>query len=332
MKKMKWTALFAALLCATLLVTGCGSSSGDNNTDDKTQQGGDQDGADTDSGNDSGSQSGNTGSSGEDSGSDNTGDTEINVDESLLIKLNDANTDVGNSGAVYEDCVLRITKPGVYRLQGKLTDGQIYISVNKNNAETVELILDGCEITCKTSAAIYCDSADKLYITANGGTQNVLSDGLNYIYPAVGTDEPNACIFSDDDITLRGEGTLTVNGNFNNGISSKNDIKIKDLTLTVNADNTGIRGKDSVEINSGNVTVIAGNDGIKSSQDAKTEKGYVEINGGTVRIDAADDAIQAYSKITVSAGKVTISAGGKSMNCDSGDAYIFVASGTVTEK
>lgn len=321
MKKNKWLGMFTALLCATLLVTGCGSGSGDkkdeSNAEDQTQQGGEQNGT-TDSGNGD-TDSGNT-----------SGDTEINVDQSLLIKLNGDKVDVGNSGATYEDCVLSITKAGVYRLQGKLDDGQIFVSVDK--AETVELILDGCEITCKTSAAIYCDSVDKLYITANAGTKNVLSDARNYIYPAVGVDEPNACIFSDDDITLRGSGTLTVNGNFNNGVSSKNDIKIKDITLTVIANNTGIRGKDSVEINSGVVTVDAKNDGLKASQETKADKGYIEINGGTVTISADDDAIQAYASIAINGGNVTVSAGGKRFNCDCGDTNITIAEGTVTDR
>ena len=137
------------------------------------------------------------------------------------------------------------------------------------------------------------------------------------------------CIFSDDDTTLRGSGELIVNGNFKNGISSKNDIKIKDLTLTVNAANTGIRGKDSVQINSGKITVVADNDGIKASQTEKEGKGFVEINGGTVDITAGDDAVQAVLKITVNAGKVSASVGGKSFNCEG---EVYTAEGTFTEK
>lgn len=312
MKNMKWLGMLSALLCAAMLLGSCGSGSGSNNNNNS------QNGQNTEQGDVN------------DNNDDNAADPDINVDGSMLIKLDDAKTDVGNSGATYKDCVLTIAKAGVYRLQGKLTDGQIYVAVGKT--ETVELILDGCEITCKTGAAIYCVSADKLYVTANAGSTNVLSDGANYIYSAVGTDEPNACLFSDDDITLRGSGTLTVNGNFNNGISSKNDIKIKDLNLTVNAKNTAIRGKDSVEINSGKVNVDAGKDGLKANRTDKTDKGFIEINGGEVYISAGDDALQAYASISVNAGKVTLECAGKCYNCDAGDQYVFVAEGTVTEK
>ena len=303
MNSTKWLAILSVLLCAALLLAGCGSKKGN---DDKNNPGGDPT---------------------QQNPQNDEKDPGIDVENSLLIKLDDAKTDVGKSGATFEDGIVSITKAGVYRLQGTLSDGQIYVSVEKT--EVVELILDGCTITCKTSAAIYCDSADKLYITANADTENKLTDGYNYIYTAIGTDEPNACIFSADDITLRGSGSLTVNGNFKNGVSSKNDIKVKDLTLTVNAANTGLRGKDSVEINSGNVTVVAQKDGLKASQTEKADKGFVEINGGTVNITAGDDAIQSTVRITINGGKVSAAFDGKAFNCDG---EVFTAEGTFTEK
>ncbi len=303
MKRMKWIGMLAALLAVTMLASACGSDGKKDNQNDNKKPGQNHQEEDT------------------------TPDPDINIEDSLLITLSDDKTDVGESGAEFKDGVLRITKGGTYRLKGKLSDGQVHITVQKT--EVVELILDGCEITCKTGAAIYCDSADKLYVTANKGTENVLTDGYNYIYSQIGADEPNACLFSDDDITLRGSGMLTVNGNFKNGISSKNDIKIKDLILVVNAANTGLRGKDSVEINSGNVTVVADKDGIKTTQTEKADKGFIEINDGIVDVTAGDDAFQATVRITVNGGKVSAACEGKNFNCDG---EVYTADGTFTEK
>lgn len=298
MKNFRGNCILALLLCAVMSITACGGNNGaggnDNSNDGKVN-----------------------GSS----------DADSEYSESFLIVLDDDKTDVGESKATYGNGVLRITKSGSYRLKGKLTNGQVYIKVPKT--EAVELILDGCTIQSQTSSAIYCESTDKLYITVSKGTDNVLSDARNYVYKNAGDDEPNACIFSSDDITLRGEGKLTVSGNFKNGISSKNDIKIKEVTLQVNAVNTAIRGKDSVEINSGVVTLVAENDGIKTTQAEKMDKGYVEINGGTVNITAGDDAIQATIRITITDGKVVATFGGKSLNCDG---EIYTEDGTFTEK
>ena len=99
----------------------------------------------------------------------------------------------------------------------------------------------------------------------------------------------------------------------------------------MNAKNTAIRGKDSVTINSGKINLDAGKDGIKANREDKTDKGYIEINDGTLNISAGDDALQAFASISVNGGKVNVDCAGKCYNCASGDQYVFVADGTVTE-
>ncbi len=227
------------------------------------------------------------------------------------IKL-DGNNTVCGKGAKYENGIVKITSAGKYTLSGTLDDGQIYVEVTKQ--DKVELVLNGVNITCKTSAPIYVKSADKVTFNVMAGTENVLTDTANYKFEN-GTDEPNACIFSCDDITIKGSGKLTVNGNYKNGISSKNDIKIKETTLVVNAYNTGIRGKDSVEIESGDIKVIAGNDGIKSSNDKEVGRGYIQITGGNIYIESGDDCLQAVTEIIASDCLITALAQGKTYNC-----------------
>ena len=233
------------------------------------------------------------------------------VTGSTVVTLNGADTTVNGEGAEFRDGTLSITKGGVYTLSGKLDDGQVYVKVTK--PEEVEIVLNGAEITSKKTAAIYIACAEKIKITVAAGTTNKLSDGSSYQYET-GVDEPNACIYSADDMTIKGTGTLVVNGNYKNGISSKNDIKIKEVDLTVVAYNTGIRGKDSVEIESGKITVEAGNDGIKSSNDTEVGRGYILVTGGTINIEAEDDGFQAETDITLKGCTATISANGKEFN------------------
>ena len=234
------------------------------------------------------------------------------------VTLNGSTVSVDGEGASFENGRLSITKEGVYEMSGTLEDGQIYINVQKT--EKVELYFKGVNITCSTSSAIYCDSADKLVIRLEEGTQNSLTDGAKYQYetadPEDPTDDlkPNACVYSDDDISIKGTGALTVVGNYKNGISSKNDIKFADATVTVNAVNTGVRGKDSVTVESGNITVTAGKDGLKSST-FEQGKGYLLISGGTVNITVEDDALQAENDISITGGSVTVQSGGKNINC-----------------
>ncbi len=225
-----------------------------------------------------------------------------------LITLNDDNTDVGSSGATFENNVLSINKAGSYTLTGKL-NGCVSVKVDKT--EQVELILSGVTIENTEGPAIYCDSADKMFITVAEGTENTLRDGKNYKDP----DGPNATLYCDDDLTVRGTGSLKVVALYKNGISSKNDIKISDLKLTVEAFNTAIRGKYSVTIANATIDINCGKDGIKSTEIDREDKGFVSIESGKLKITAGDDAIQAETYITVLEGtEITANAVGKKTN------------------
>lgn len=81
------------------------------------------------------------------------------------------------------------------------------------------------------------------------------------------TDEPSACVYSKDDLTINGTGTLNVIANYNNGIVSKDDLKVTGGNISVTAVHDGLRGKDSVTVKDGVITVNAGGDGIKSNND-----------------------------------------------------------------
>ncbi|MBQ8235448.1 MAG: carbohydrate-binding domain-containing protein [Clostridia bacterium] len=248
-----------------------------------------------------------------------TGDPSTGTEESVSLPATEAgsivfdggNVNVGNTGAQFANGILTISKAGSYELSGKSESCGIVVAVDKS--EQVELILAGVELTNPVGPVIYCDSADKLFLTVKEGTTNALKDGVDYPASAA-TDGPNAAVYSDDDLTIRGTGTLRITALYNNGISSKNDIKIKEVTLTVDAYNTAIRGKESVTVGSGNLTIKAGNDGIKATEEVDTAKGFVTIEGGTLNITAGDDALQASLVLNVTGGKITAAANGKLTN------------------
>ncbi len=62
---------------------------------------------------------------------------------------------------------------------------------------------------------------------------------------------PNAAIFSNDDLTINGGGSLTVDANYNNGIQSKDDLHITGGNISVTAVNDGIKGRDSIAVRDG---------------------------------------------------------------------------------
>ena len=121
----------------------------------------------------------------------------------------------------------------------------------------------------------------------------------------------NYCYYNSADLryfvrsslmTINGSGSLSVTGNFNNGITCKDELKIMNGTITVTAQNHGIRGNDFVVIKGGSIAVAAlEGDGIKSTKEEHAEKGYVYIENGTLSVTAGDDGIQAANFAAVKA-------------------------------
>lgn len=239
------------------------------------------------------------GSSSEDVDDDGVTDITLNGD-SILVE---------GDGAVANSSVVTITSAGVYSISGTLTNGQIVVSTEETG--TVELILNGVNITNATGAPLFINSAEETLITLADGAENHLTDGATYIF-AEGEDEPDAALFSKDDLVIGGNGSLVVNANYKNGITGKDDLEITGGNITVNAVNHGIKGKDSITVRGGTFTITAGGDGMQSDNDEDADKGYILIEDGEFNITSANDGIQAETTLTVNAGTFTIVAGGGS--------------------
>ena len=227
------------------------------------------------------------------------------------IKLNGASATVEGDGVEVKDSTITITKAGVYVLSGTLTDGQILID-NKDKG-VVRLVLNGVDITNGDNPAIYSKKAGKTIISIEEGTVNKLTDGKEYSLED-SEDEPDASLFSKNDLTINGSGKLIVNGNYSKGIKTKDDLKITGGDIEVNSVDNGIVGRDLVAVNSGNITINAGGDGIKTTNDADTTKGFIAIEGGKFNIEAEQDGIQAETYLLIKDGEFNITAGGGSEN------------------
>ena len=228
------------------------------------------------------------------------------------ITLEGGSIAVHGGGATVNDATVTITSAGTYSISGTLDDGQII--VDTEDEEAVVLVLNGVDVTCATSAPVYVLNADKTVITLAAGTENRVTDGEVYVYEDAESDEPNAAIFSKDDLTINGSGSLTVHANYDHGIVSKDDLKITGGNISVYAVGDGIKGKDSIAVRDGTITIDAGGDGMQSYNEEDVDKGYVAIEGGSLAITAVLDGVQAESSLLVAGGTITISSGGGSIN------------------
>ena len=265
-----------------------------------------------------------------------TGGSELPDDDSVVTALvysGSSVTATNASGGVVSNpsnltisgANVTITASSEISVSGESTSGQLAVNVDKTAEPEgkVVLNLEGLTLSNSSAAPIYVEAiGDEVQISAKNGTTNTISDGTShtdtYVDSDGNTNTVNGAIFSRDDLKLKGKGTLIVNGNTEDGIVCKNDLKIWNGNITVNAADDGMRGNDSVRIgdpdatdySSLSVTVntnngSSGGDGIKTNSD-EDGKGYVTINGGTVNIDSYADGIQAEQTFTMNGGELNI--------------------------
>jgi len=193
-----------------------------------------------------------------------------------------------------------IGEESVYSISGKLR-GNIVIDVGEGYKFDLEL--HGLSLVCNSTNPITVVSGDEVAIQAKKDTKNYIYDMRSAIDE---TDETlySGAIHSDVDLEIGGKGELTVVSENNNGIHSKDDLQVKNLTLLVACIDNSLKGNDGVEIEGGNTTLIAsGGDCIKTSNSDISEKGNqrgsISIVGGTHNLYAACDGIDAAYNATI---------------------------------
>lgn len=226
------------------------------------------------------------------------------------IELSGNSASIKGSGAVVKEGKVTITAAGVYVLSGKFDNGQIIVDVQ--NKGSVRLVLNGVKINSTDNAPIYIKNSGKTIITLQDGTDNTITDGEKYVLADPSADEPTAAIFSKSDLTINGTGKLNLRGNYKDGITSKDDLKIIGGNINVYSVDDGLVGRDMVLVKEGTITIEAAGDGIKSTNDTDPLKGFIAFQGGTFDIQAGADGIQAETSILINDGKYTIVSGGGS--------------------
>ena len=234
-------------------------------------------------------------------------DTEADASEADETKADDSETnetETASSGVSISGNIITITKEGTYVFSGALSEGQIIVDAD---SAKVQLVLDNADVTSASSAAIYVKNADKTFITLAEGSENILMNTAEY--EAIDDNNIDAVIFSKDDLTLNGKGTLTINSEYGHGIVSKDDLKLVGGTYNITAENHALSGKDSVRIADGTYNLTSGKDGIHSENADDDEKGFVYIASGDFTIESTGDGIDASYVVQIDDGDFDITAG-----------------------
>ncbi len=224
--------------------------------------------------------------------------------------------------------VITITKPGVYRVSGTLTSGQIAVdlgsSAKKDSGAVVELILDGVDITCTVAPAIIFYNVWESESTTQAGAIVTLADNsentvsgshVARIYKEGTTSKLHkydGAFYSKRSIIIRGEesgtGTLSIKAD-NEGLCSEMHLTIEGGAIRINSQDDGINANEDgvsvITINGGYLYIDAGNG---SEGDGIDSNGYLIINGGTLVSLAngrsGDGGIDADMDIKINGGTV----------------------------
>lgn len=202
---------------------------------------------------------------------------------------------------------LTIKSEGTYVLSGKLTNGSVIVDAPED--AKIQLVLGGVEIYSADFAAIYVKQADKVFITLNADTENILSNGGSF--ESLDENNVDAVIFSKDDLSFNGEGSLRIKSPSGNGVCSKDDLVFTGGTYIVTAEGHALEANDSVRICAGSFTIDSGKDGIHCENDT-AEQGFVYISNVSFDVLSDGDAISADGNIQLDGGTFDLNCGGGS--------------------
>ena len=252
-----------------------------------------------------------------------------------IIECNGAEIKTSSKAVAVSGSKALISKEGVYIVRGNLNDGSII--VDADDTAKVQIILDNANLTSATHAAIYVKNANKVFITLAKGTTNSVKNAGKFEQ----TDDNNvdAAIFTKQDITFNGTGSLVVESPAGHGIVGKDDLVIAGGNYTVTAFNHAIDANDSIRVTQANITTNAGKDALHAENTDDKTRGFILLCDGNYNLSAGGDAISASSHVQIDAGNFKITAGvGADMSADpkpsargiKASGNLLVADGTFT--
>nr|MCR5305105.1 carbohydrate-binding domain-containing protein [Oscillospiraceae bacterium] len=220
-------------------------------------------------------------------------------DEPQYIHLKDSGISYEGTSISVQGKTAVISTSGTYYIDGSIKDGQVLVQIPDETADpgTVKLFFNGVQMTNGSAPCILVENAENTSVNLVEGKENTLSDGKEA--PSAEVEPEFAVLHAKDDLTVKGDGALTISAGIAYGIHCNNDLKLNGGSLKVNTENgDAIRGRSSVKVKDGKISIDTEGDGIKST------KGTLDIEGGTVEIKSGKDALQSEAEMTLTGGTV----------------------------
>ncbi|MCR5406927.1 MAG: carbohydrate-binding domain-containing protein [Lachnospiraceae bacterium] len=235
------------------------------------------------------------------------------TEDAVAITLTKDSAKIKGNGAYVNGSDVVITNGGYYTVSGSLEGGRLIVDAYKSSK--VFIMLDNVSLSCDDDACIRVEEADKVFISLAEGSINTLTGGDEYSEAAI-DDGAEAVIFSHDDLTINGTGSLVVNGEYKHGIKANDDFVLTQGSLTITAKEDGIHVNEDVALVDARLTINAGDDAVTTEGTINVDNADILINecyegleakninvyGGNIEIYPGDDGFNAAGGSTVNLG------------------------------
>ncbi|MCR5304540.1 MAG: carbohydrate-binding domain-containing protein [Lachnospiraceae bacterium] len=224
--------------------------------------------------------------------------------DATVITLEGDSAVVRGNGAYVNGSEVVITGAGRYLVSGTLTDGKL--DVDAYDSSKVFIMLDGVDITCSDDAAFRVERAEKVFLTLAEGSVNSFTSGETYSDEAL-EDNTGGTLFSHDDLTINGSGSLEITASYKHGIDANDEFVVTGGTITITCPEDGVHVNDSIRLCNADITVNAGDDALHCDKEIIVTSGkilinecyegleapYIEVSGGDITIYPEDDGFNA---------------------------------------
>ena len=227
------------------------------------------------------------------------------TDGACVITLKGTGAEISGDGAYFSDGSITIKNAGKYVISGSLDDGSII--VDSYQSSKIWIMLDNVSINCEDNACVIVNQADKVFLTLADGSVNTMTSGSEYSSQAL-ADNTGGVIFTHDDLTINGSGSLSIVSSYKHGIDANDSLVVTGGTIDITCPQDAIHANDEVSIMDASLTISSGDDAIHSDSS-------FYMASGTVLINECYEGIEALS-IEVDGGDITIYSSDDGMNAN----------------
>ncbi len=199
-----------------------------------------------------------------------------------------------------------IKAEGTYIVYGNCSNGNIII--NAPSDAKITLVFDSLKLNSDDFAPLYVKSSDKVFILLADGKENRLTNGGSF--KAIDENAVDSVIFSKQDLTIKGSGSLTVTTEAGSGITSKDDLKITGGKITVEASVHGLDANDMLAIKDADITITSGKDGVHCENSDNADLGSVYVTNSLISVTSTGDGFSAGAYILIDSGSIDVTSGG----------------------